>query len=62
MRGFRKLAVCLICWPRLHRSFSEELEVSKYMNDIELVVGGMTCRRCVRESLRGCATFRAWSA
>jgi copper chaperone CopZ len=23
--------------------------VSKYMNDIELVVGGMTCRRCVRE-------------
>jgi hypothetical protein len=44
------------------RSFSEELEVSKYMNDIELVVGGMTCRRCVRESLRGCATFRAWSA
>lgn len=23
--------------------------MSKYMNDIELVVGGMTCRRCVRE-------------
>jgi copper chaperone CopZ len=23
--------------------------VSKYINDIELVVGGMTCRRCVRE-------------
>lgn len=23
--------------------------MGKYMNDIELVVGGMTCRRCVRE-------------
>jgi hypothetical protein len=38
--GFLKLAVCLICWRRLCRSFSEELYVSKYMNDIELVVVG----------------------